>query len=628
MSSLYSVLRLQGLDLDARSPFPENEIWMQVRSHPCQGVIVGGNIGSTQTIEERLIRIVEETQAVVWFVLSPADTQNGDTADLRARLARRCRQTPRLVWLDLGHVVPLDPGRALVGHSGFVPGQLPAGSLAPHHRIRAQLQQAAARYREVVFVCGIDPFARQDTDNPSTNGPGCLDPIGDVLVEVAQQWPHTVLQVWSNGAPPAAPLPPNLHVAQNTPTSQVTWISFAALPAVAHPAHTGNTPAPILPLEEAETVQLGYGDLPRLCDTSAPIHALFTRLHDLAGQPVEHAYAFVSGETAPTWDEAFERCVDELDQNALLADIDNSGTSLAHWLLELAEGTLSSVLLRDVGRKRVVGEVLRNIIEPGRICQGNKGTCAVTSIEIWLAERHPAEYARVISGLARPEGALLLYNGEVMGTSEDSMVWTAMEGNRSPISRLFQVAGMEYADPETTYSNAVDQSFEANTDGVEVAIGTGIRLQAFDRILEGLTGDEWRVLTDQDAQMVARLADLGLPTSGMLRLDLHAETITRNALAAGSTVFVTLAAHRTSAPPDPVPPAAPVLLPHKVRVLAIDDIHDRLQYEDPFDPVEPWIPGVVSTIDDPFGRCSMARADFFSLVVELSFRPEHAPRLS
>jgi hypothetical protein len=62
-------------------------------------------------------------------------------------------------------------------------------------------------------------------------------------------------------------------------------------------------------------------------------------------------------------------------------------------------------------------------------------------------------------------------------------------------------------------------------------------------------------------------------------------------------------------------------MPHKVRVVAVDEAAGRVVYEDPLDPAQPWLPGIETRVEDRSGRCSMALADLGRLMLELSYRP-------
>lgn len=308
-----------------------------------------------------------------------------------------------------------------------------------------------------------------------------------------------------------------------------------------------------------------------------------------------------------------------LQARGLLDAPDGFRGTLADALDRLVRGPLALGLQAEPGRARLLGELVANLADPGRINQGLKGTCAVTCIEVHAAERHPAEYARLVAGLCTPAGAVGLRNGEALCRDEQVLAPHAAEGRRSPVSRLFQVAAMELGYPGLDYRNLEDGHFELSGEGPVGTGDQGLGLGAFNALLEGITGQDWALLTDRNDDL-ARL--LGWDPDAVLDLERDGPGIMERSLAAGEVLFATLA------PPDAPRPAAaaahPLLaLPHKVRVLALHD--GRVVYDDPLDPDRPWIPHAATRVLDRAGRCSMALSDFQAMVVELSYMPRFAP---
>lgn len=667
MSAALPYVWATDLDLHRAQPEVAARFLDQLRSARAHRVLLGGGVSRAPDLAHWLVAIADAAACPVSFVLAPGDYSGGDLAQVRADLSALVRTDPRLDWLSLGHVVPLDAGRALVGHGGWgdtlalsPEADLPPTALdtqilgRPLHalppellrrqllalgadardRLHAPLDQAAARFREVVVLTHVPPVA-------CGLGPPCAESLAhgvcgavrSLLLDAADRWPDTRFRVLcgSTDVPALLDLRPNLRVEaaglRHTPgiARSLAWWPLPERPP--RPVD-GDGPAPVRPVEEAATVQLqpvSPDRSPRPADSRADRARVLELLDELSAGAPDRTYPFTHGETATAWSAGFRAAVATLRTDPRLGDVDHGGTPLVRWLYHLCRGPLSPVLTRDVGRVRLVGDLVRNVVSPGRINQGRKGTCAVTAVESWLAERHPAEYARVVAGLVRPEGRVLLYNGEPMVRDEERMLWSPMEGERSPTSRIFQVAGMEYADPDTDYCNAEDTHYEVNTQGLSIPAGTGLGLSAFDRLLEGLTGEIWRVLTDQDDRVATALEALGLPTDGRLRLARDCGPILERVTTAGDAAFATLSSPTSdAADAERRSGVAPVALPHKVRVLSIEATSRRVHFEDPFDPDEPWIPGVQTTLHDAFGHCSMAWADFLPLVVELSFQPRHA----
>lgn len=353
---------------------------------------------------------------------------------------------------------------------------------------------------------------------------------------------------------------------------------------------------------------------------------LLERLGALFSRPLECNYPLLPGESEDQWRRKCLADVRTLHERGLVTALDSEGVPLGTTLGALASEPLSPTLEAEVGRVRLIGELVRNVVRPGRINQGLKYTCSVTSVESYLAETAPAEYVRLLAGLMGRAGKVLLRNGEQLQRNINLFQWSKREWRRSPVSRLFQAAAMAYAYPTLVYRDSIDTYLRPAEDGRvsswEEASATGLDLSAFDRFLEGVTGVQWDVLSETQSRFVAWLVARGLPAPNTPIVSRDGLDIVVRSALAGQATFVTLDTSRIS--PECLPPDEdhPINLPHKVRVLAVDPVAQRITYEDPLDPLEPWLEGVEIRIEDREGRCSMSYADFQSLMLEVSYRPE------
>lgn len=340
----------------------------------------------------------------------------------------------------------------------------------------------------------------------------------------------------------------------------------------------------------------------------------------LLEQPVGDAYPMPDDEDAASWRAASLDALAALWRRGTLDAVAADGETLGHHLLAFTESPLLADLAAVPGRVRLVGETVRNIAYPGRINQGLKGTCAVTCVEIFVAERLPAEYVRYMVGLASPEGGVALKGGDPLQRDEVVMQWHTREGDRSPASRLMQVAFMEFAYPELDYQNMVDGHIE-RADNESKNTGTGVGLDEFDRLLEAVTGERWDTVSEHQSKLQAKFARLGIDTSFLPDIYRDGITIIRRVLAADDACFVTIGTRDSDqrVGQDPL-----LALPHKVRVLKIDDEEGRVHYDDPLDPEDPWMPGLETRVETDEGRCSMSYTDFEELLCEVSYRPQHA----
>ena len=96
--------------------------------------------------------------------------------------------------------------------------------------------------------------------------------------------------------------------------------------------------------------------------------------------------------------------LESLENHGMLERSDSTGRTLVDSLIMVAEEAFWDPFALEPGRTRIFSELVLNLSEPKRINQGLKGTCAAACIESYMAEREPAEYARVIAGLVTRDG--------------------------------------------------------------------------------------------------------------------------------------------------------------------------------------------------------------------------------
>lgn len=169
-------------------------------------------------------------------------------------------------------------------------------------------------------------------------------------------------------------------------------------------------------------------------------------------------------------------------------------------LARLAEQPLAP----GVDRGALLTDVIGEIESPDRVNQHQKGTCGATTAQIYLLRKDPAEYVRVVAGLAEPAGKVRLKGGETISRPAD---WAAdNDGGRSTPSRLFQPAAMALGNDKYVvlgYDNTKDKAelgpvplFGGLTNGAEV------------RILEQLTGKDFESIGFARWNRSARWEDL------------------------------------------------------------------------------------------------------------------------
>ncbi|MCO4770513.1 MAG: hypothetical protein KDA24_10830 [Deltaproteobacteria bacterium] len=315
---------------------------------------------------------------------------------------------------------------------------------------------------------------------------------------------------------------------------------------------------------------------------------------------------------------------------------DRLGGLLVEHLLALAEGPVSQGLLRSPGRAVLLGELARNLADPGRINQGRKQTCAPTCVETYLGITDPGEYARVAVGLCSPDGTVTLADGNfiLQRDGDAPLLWEEVEGDRSPISRLIQVAAMEAASADHDYDNAAD----AQLDGAGLSAGSGMDLAAFDTLIEAVTGVAWERWRRVEHGFLEMLHGQGVGAKPLGLDDLLGAT--EASLAGGDFAFATLVPagvdpRRLARAMGGFDPRAsldeieavdgPVHMKgHKVRIVGLDREAGTVRFDDPLDPDVSWM-GLGATLEDASGVCAMPLQTFLECAADFSLRSDFWP---
>ena len=129
---------------------------------------------------------------------------------------------------------------------------------------------------------------------------------------------------------------------------------------------------------------------------------------------------------------------------ALLNQVGKDGTRLIDSLDKLAASPTG---------KRLLNDCMYDIVNPGRIWQGQAPTCTVSSMQYELASQQPAEYARLVAGLG-VDGQVTMRGGGTLTTSASTAMLASSWNNdrRSTTEAVFQTAAMEYANGGDTYN--------------------------------------------------------------------------------------------------------------------------------------------------------------------------------
>lgn len=159
-------------------------------------------------------------------------------------------------------------------------------------------------------------------------------------------------------------------------------------------------------------------------------------------------------------------------------DLEGGGTLLDN-LATLADP--NTPLAEGIDRGELLADVVHEVAVPSATAQGNRGTCAATSVAIHLMRDNPAEYVRLMTGLASPEGEVKLANGDTI-RREDGTIGD--DGStRSLAQRLIEPAFMEYANgDDLDYRNDLNGSYDEDGDRKQ----GGLYSDQVDRLLQGV----------------------------------------------------------------------------------------------------------------------------------------------
>jgi hypothetical protein len=205
-------------------------------------------------------------------------------------------------------------------------------------------------------------------------------------------------------------------------------------------------------------------------------------------------------------------------RSTLLDAQDFRGGKLLDHLDQLATGAVGA----GVDKPAIVRDLVLDLLEPATMAQGNKGTCAATSCAYTLCMERPAEYARLVAGLASESGAVTLANGARIEVESERDA----EGRRTSGALLFPSL-MEYANATQNYQNAEDAHLDENGN----AIHSGLFMGQIQHLREGLFGKTARVMIKDRAAFDGTEVDPITAESG------RANTIVSRTLVDGKVDF-------------------------------------------------------------------------------------------
>ncbi|MBM3268344.1 MAG: hypothetical protein FJZ01_11905 [Candidatus Sericytochromatia bacterium] len=160
-----------------------------------------------------------------------------------------------------------------------------------------------------------------------------------------------------------------------------------------------------------------------------------------------------------------------------------------------------------IDRRDLLARTIRGIADPGSITQGDALTCGAAAAQIMLARQNPAEYVRILAGLASAEGKVRLADGNVL-SRQAGWERAAIPGRAN---QLMQTAFMAHA------AGGYDAANDLRADGQK-----GLYASEVAFLQEGLLGKAMETVEGNSDDVLARIAkqaNAGKPVSVLMKND-------------------------------------------------------------------------------------------------------------
>ncbi len=169
-----------------------------------------------------------------------------------------------------------------------------------------------------------------------------------------------------------------------------------------------------------------------------------------------------------------------------LNNVDSKGQTLLSNLARFASQPLNATLAGDTTKSELFEAMLRDVVNPNRIDQGDAPTCTVTSMQFELVADEPAEYLRLLTDLTGPQGRAKMRGGSelVMQPGDAS----ARDG-RSISQTLFQTAAMEFGNGRTL---DFDPAARGSKNAAGELVQRGLKPEQQTNVLRELFGVNYR----------------------------------------------------------------------------------------------------------------------------------------
>jgi len=190
---------------------------------------------------------------------------------------------------------------------------------------------------------------------------------------------------------------------------------------------------------------------------------------------------------------SFDKLGSKLDDK----DLTTGKTTLDH-LYDLAKnGVDRTMQANGIDTAKWLGGLVYELNDPGQIHQSNRGTCAATTTEYYMAINHPAEFARLVSEMGQ-KGSTTMAGGGTLTRVPDSL--PRDNTTRTAVDRVFQSALMNTSE-FGRYSNLTDSHSGTGASGMSQDDVT--------RLMNNLTAGQdgtFRTVDGNDSSLISSIA--------------------------------------------------------------------------------------------------------------------------
>jgi hypothetical protein len=183
-----------------------------------------------------------------------------------------------------------------------------------------------------------------------------------------------------------------------------------------------------------------------------------------------------------------------------LSNKDSQGKTLLENLAHFSGKDLSSATSKGATKAEILNGVLRDVLNPNQIEQGDAPTCTVTSVQFEFVANNPSEYVRVMSDLTTSGQAKMMGGGILRSDEGDS----GIRDGRSASQSVFQSAAMEYGNGRfSEFDAAGQQSVNSKTGKTQAGLKPAQQV----KVVEQLFGTKYTVNNLRDENEGAKVLE-------------------------------------------------------------------------------------------------------------------------